>query len=225
MYIKFVNALRNNDMLAISLMTETMKHNSTLDVRDGKGQTPLAHAVAHSHLFAVELLLEHGADPNVVDRDGHTCLVRAIYSSELGLEMMKRLISSGANVNMKLKDYSDTTILFLACEGHFGSHVDLLLIEGADPNAVSSEGSTALMRACRYGYASIAGKLIGAGACLDTRDDYGMTALMAAADYGHSKCVSLLLDSGADPSIVSAAGKKAINYTDHPKVLELLTKE
>ena len=65
---------------------------SSLNVRGSGGQTPLMAACLHGHAECVLLLLEAGADPNIGEDQGYTCLhgagfqgrasvIRAIASS------------------------------------------------------------------------------------------------------------------------------------------------
>jgi len=82
------------------------------------------------HLEVVKLLLEHGADPNVKNRDGKTPLHNA--ASEGHLEVVKLLLERGADPNVK-DDDGNTPLHNAAWRGHL-EVVKLLLEHGADPN-------------------------------------------------------------------------------------------
>lgn len=80
-----------------------------------------------------------------------------------------------ANVNFKLGDTFMNTPLHYAAQGGMESLVEILLSNGADPNAVNSEDRTPLHFAAAYGHAKVAGQLIEYGADLDRMDHYGVS--------------------------------------------------
>ena len=53
-----------------------------IDSRDADGRTALMLATLHGQINAVELLLEHGADPNIADEHGTTPLRAAVDSNQ-----------------------------------------------------------------------------------------------------------------------------------------------
>ncbi|KAF9769758.1 hypothetical protein IL306_012799 [Fusarium sp. DS 682] len=76
---------------------------ANMEVRDNKGCTPLLHSFKEWGAFrtmAIKLLIENGADVNVVDFDGNGCLNEAASQAEF----VQLLVSHGAEV-------SPTTIL------------------------------------------------------------------------------------------------------------------
>lgn len=62
--------------------------------------------------------------------------------------------------------------------------VDILLQNGADPNAQDLSGNTALMGACFKGYVPLAEKLVAAGTDVNLRNGQGAPALTFAATFG-----------------------------------------
>jgi len=74
-----------------------IKKGANLEIRDGAGFTPLLAAlgqipVPSFKLEAIEALVAHGADVNVIDPRGHCCLTRATGD----IEVFKLLLRNGA---------------------------------------------------------------------------------------------------------------------------------
>lgn len=70
-------------------MNNTTKTNST----------PLRAACFDGHLDIARLLVRNGADIEIANRHGHTCLMIACYKGHL--EIVKFLINNGADINRK----------------------------------------------------------------------------------------------------------------------------
>jgi len=66
-----------------------------LNLKDGKGYSPLMLAAYNGNFEATEFLLEMGADPNSSDNSGSTILMGASFKGHL--EIVKLLVEKGAN--------------------------------------------------------------------------------------------------------------------------------
>jgi ankyrin repeat protein len=69
--------------------------------RSKRGETALADAAARGDIAAVRLLLDKGADVNAVDYRGYTPLMHATQYDRDSPELVRLLLSRGANVNVK----------------------------------------------------------------------------------------------------------------------------
>jgi ankyrin repeat protein len=176
---------------------------SKVNQADTQGFTPLFWAVDRRNMETapnfpwmvtadplplVRKLLDAGANPNaVVDntprarmRAGSprivfaTPLMRAAFSGDL--ELVKLLLSKGADPNIKSKDYE--TMLEAAA--------GLGFIQGYSKGKSSAERL------------EVVKLLVGLGADVNAADDYGITALMAAANMGDVSIIQYLVDRGAD---------------------------
>jgi ankyrin repeat protein len=75
------------------------------------------------------LLLSHGADVNIKQRDGGTALYRAVCEGHL--EVVKVLVSNGANVNAAWMTFATHTPLQVAIRNGNLEIVNLLKKHGA----------------------------------------------------------------------------------------------
>ncbi|XP_070811516.1 histone-lysine N-methyltransferase EHMT1-like isoform X1 [Pituophis catenifer annectens] len=66
-------------------------------LQDATGRTPLFWATEYRHERLVELLLSHGADPDVRDKEGNLCLHRAAYFGSPTIARM--LLEAGSDLN------------------------------------------------------------------------------------------------------------------------------
>ncbi|HEV2495655.1 MAG TPA: ankyrin repeat domain-containing protein [Terriglobia bacterium] len=85
----------------------------------------------------LRLLLDHGADANAKDPEGHPIILLASASDALPVEAVKTLIARGADVNAK-GPKGETALDFAKARGQTPL-VDLLLQAGAQPGAASAD--------------------------------------------------------------------------------------
>jgi len=94
-----------------------------VDGLDHNGASPLSYAVGNGHTEAAQILLAHGADPNLPTRSGETYLhVAATWRDNA--EMINLLVRHGANV--MARDSRGATPLDRARESRRRSNVKLL---------------------------------------------------------------------------------------------------
>jgi ankyrin repeat protein len=102
-------AARDNDVAAL---TRLLAEGASLDTRSGNaGWTPLMHAVAARHREAAQLLLERGADPNVVAGQGTALLIAASAGES---ELVATLLDHGANIRYRSAEGVDALVAALA---------------------------------------------------------------------------------------------------------------
>jgi ankyrin repeat protein len=115
-----------------------------VEMRDHKwrrwGETPLSLALwAYNNKPMVELLLTHGADPNVVLSYGVTPIYRAVQRDLP--DDVALLLANNANPN---QNYANSTPLHQAVIHDQRPIVQILLANGADPNILDTAGHTPL---------------------------------------------------------------------------------
>ncbi|KAJ3118007.1 hypothetical protein HDU96_004461 [Phlyctochytrium bullatum] len=149
-----------------------------------------------SHLLAPQ------TDPNVVAVDPNMEVDQwtlLSVASEFGQkDMVRLLLSSGANVMERCTKSKMTSIHYAALLGHLDI-THLLLDAGADVNCKErSDGRTPFMLAAFEGHLKVAQLLFESGAESESRDTDNATPLHWAARNGHPDEVKFIVDKGAD---------------------------
>ena len=102
-------------------------------------RTPLCICFRRSNDAAAKLLLQNGADPNILSsRKRWTCLHQAV-SSRSSIEMIQLLLDRGVSVNVE--DYKKRTPLFYVTSTQTAQ---FLIEHGADVNHKDQDGNTPL---------------------------------------------------------------------------------
>jgi ankyrin repeat protein len=174
---------------------------------------PLWNAAAAGRLDIVQLLLDHGADPNLPEEQiapRGKALYSAVYHGHY--DIAKLLLERGAFPNPPVESSGDA--MWVAREWRPDTRMEqLLLAYGAKPTeghmgeACPEEAQdwlrvSPLHEAARKGDVREAKKLLDAGADLTARDEHlRSTPLAWAAKFGQLEMVRFLLQSGAPKSL------------------------
>lgn len=130
-----------------------------VDAFAADGFTPLHLAAFFAQPEAVNLLLQRGANPELVSRNPMS--LRAIHSATAGgsAEILEKLLQSGAHPNVRQS--GGFTALHAAATAGRLDMVHLLLANGADPTLTTDEGKTAFDLATTSGRAAVVQALRG----------------------------------------------------------------
>ena len=122
------------------------------------GFTPLHLAAFFGHPDAVELLLERGADVNVIARNAQL-QVAPLHSAAAGShpQIVRMLVEHGADVNAR--QGGGFTALQSAAQNGDEESVELLLERGADPAARNDDGNSPADLARAAGHDELAERL------------------------------------------------------------------
>lgn len=112
-----------------SLIELMLKKCSNINDRNSCGRTAIHLVMTHQNYAVVKLLIRYGADLNAQDRNMATALHCAVWDGEL----VRLLVLGGAN--MELRNRHGETPLGVAVEFGHRLAVQILLENGADPNA------------------------------------------------------------------------------------------
>lgn len=123
---------------SVKCLEALARRTARLDERDRDGRTSLVHRVRWGDLDRVEALLDLGASVHSEDNEGNTALC---FARE---EIVKMLVRHGAQI--EYRNEKGLTPLMQLGRGKADNayHLELLLRNGADVNAVSPTGETAL---------------------------------------------------------------------------------
>lgn len=86
-----------------AIAAELIRHGANVNAQDKGLETPLHFAARAYQPEVAELLLKNGAKVDAQDVHGNTPLSRSVFDSKGRGEMIKLLLSSGANKAMKNK--------------------------------------------------------------------------------------------------------------------------
>lgn len=181
-----------------------VEHAGSEQLQEPWGSLALYLAVNREDPDIVELLLNHGADPNGKVDEGDTPLHSAIPVNSYqppDTRVIQLLLENGADVNAK--NDSGNTPLHKAMQLPYVDIVQLLLEWGADVSALNDDGNTPLHEAVRQGREDATEAvelLLGKGASVAAVNRDGETPLHIAVVFGFPESVALLLTHGADPN-------------------------
>ena len=187
--LDFVQAAKEGASLYVeSLLSAGANINAT----DESGYTALMNATANGHKEIVNTLLEKGADVFAADDGGGTALMRAARLGDIGI--IRQLLAHGADVSARDSTLGGTALSYSL---QYPEIAQVLLDNGADPNAEHDVGLTALMIAAANGYGMTTQLLLDRGANPNARDNQGKTALKYAKERKQARIIALLERYGA----------------------------
>lgn len=174
-----------------------------VNATDFAGRTALSWAARRRDLIAVNTLLEHGADPDIVTP---TCIAPLHYACEaLNPNCIRPLLSHGADIH--ITDHNLYNSVHFAIRQHDDISNLVPRIEGgANIEAKTDYDDTPLVGAVAKNNPAIAEYLLDNGSGIDFPAQYGRTPLMYAIKYNSHGCLSLLLRRGANCKVECDAG-------------------
>lgn len=198
-------ASRTGKPEAVSLLVES---GASVNAKESwGGTTPLMWAVSEKHPAAVKVLVDHGADVNA----------RSNFVGPANGRGFEGRTPVNVQEGQKPEDFASgwlTPLMFAAREGDIES-AKLLVVAGADVNAIAADGKNALGLAIFNGNYDLASYLIDAKSDVNQADTQRFTPLYWAVDRRNMETapnfpwmvtedplplVKKLLDAGANPN-------------------------
>jgi ankyrin repeat protein len=241
---EFFTALYELDLARVRLLlggNRTLANQEDDDEHNNKWP-PILWASYKGQADALRLLLQHGADPNILSAK-YDCTPLILASTKSDPRAVQVLLEYGADVNVP-NSKGRTALLVAAGKGH-AEVVQLLLHHGADANRCDRSGESPLQLAARYGSVDVARLLVvqHSDTHHNARNKYGDTPLHTAMkkkkanlyfgggdypsiDFKKEKVVELLLDHGFRVNVQNNLGDTplliAIEQQREFKVVQLL---
>ncbi len=189
------SAIRAGDMTKVKELIAL--HPDVAHTRNQVGVSALMQARYENKLEIVALLHKATRDPDVFEAAtlGDTARLRALLANEPSL--------------VKAQSSDGFTPLHLACFFGQPDAAEILIRQGADPNAVSPNRIAVVHSAAASRNAALVKLVLQAGANPDLQQQGGYTALHEAAMHNSVQRAQALLDAGADRSIRSDDGLTA----------------
>ncbi len=179
------------------------------------GMAPLHYAVREKSYLCVQLLLEAGADPNILDDDGFEGSPLHIACELNYLEILKLLILFGGKIDLR-SNKLNITPFYNAVSNNSFECAEYLISLGAKVMDRSLNEYTPL----HYSQLSERGNstectklLLKHGADVNAKNQSGETPLHYAAEKYNDKAIKLLLSYGADVNVQSKRnGNTPLHY-------------
>lgn len=180
-----LHMLAKDDRIDYQLLFQDSKGPVEYDVVDSHGLTPLHYACRYGNKNAVQLLLRHGADPNIINGVNRNALMELLTRdiNKDGVEILDALIQHKANLNQGNHPYPSALLSFVHEDYYYWylstdkqsrvAFLKKLVDSGADINAFDEYQNNALHFACKNGNIDFAKILVEAG-CNDKQPNkYG----------------------------------------------------
>ena len=192
-----VGRVRSKEILQVII-----HHGGDVNAVDNDRMTALMIACWKGNTNAIDILLNEGADPSIVNANRDVCLTVATDRS-LSKDLLQPLIDHGANVNAT--NNKNVTALMIACWKGNVDAINVLLKAGADSSIANANRDTCLTVATdRCLSKDLLQAIIDHGAEVNATNKQSLTALMLASWKGYVDAINLLLTAGADPNIALA---------------------
>ncbi|KAK4195491.1 ankyrin repeat-containing domain protein [Triangularia verruculosa] len=217
--------IEKNDLLDILALL--VERGATVNAQTSTGMSALMQGARQVNgVDILKLLLRHGANLELEDKDEHTSLYYALRGNNPAT--VRLLLEHGANpdhINNSQKCY------ILPPFVHRPDLLRILLEHGADPNLPTPTGFPPLMYAAGLMQDVSLELLLEHGVAVDAMDEtvrgewYGFTAVAMAVTFGTADAVRILAEHGADlkwkgtakgePLLIQASRRTSVPETPH----------
>ncbi|XP_031570101.1 uncharacterized protein LOC116304497 [Actinia tenebrosa] len=171
------HAVREPNMAGVAELL--LQAGANVDAKDRRGMTPLHLIFDLDDEEMVKLLLGYGGSINEKDVNGTTVLSSAVL---VGNESMVELLLADSRTEINLGDLNGITALHLAAAYKRIVVCEMLIVNGADVNALDACNATSLHYAAYGGTPEIVSLLLQANASHEVKNDLGYLPIQYALD-------------------------------------------
>lgn len=176
---------------------------SAIDTCDAQGRTALCWATIRDDLSSVQTLLAFGADPNIPDYTGSTCLHFARSP-----EVCHSLLEKKADVHARNRMYSRTPLHSFCKRDGTVEMIDQLVAAGIEVDVRDADGETPLLNAIFRGFTTAAEKLLELGADVNACNiSSHESSIHFAVEFDRYDILPLLLKKGVDYTARNVRGR------------------
>jgi ankyrin repeat protein len=216
-------------LTSIDLRQQLEMSTSTIDEKDSDGRTALSWAAARGDAEATQLLLEFGANPNILSYKNQSPLHWGAQSTRgTCAEICQALLGSGADVNC-IDDWKRTALIYASADQDDPDTLKPLVHGRANLNPKDCHGRTPLGYAAKMKRTRTLKLLLSYGADPYIPDSFGFTPLFEAVQQNHHQILRLLLRHGIKPISKVMNGKSILHvaafYGDVETMRILATEE
>ena len=188
-------------------LLELIKEGHQVNQLNRDHTTPLHIAAEKGYVRCICVLLEYGAEVDILDDYGYSPLIRACRGGKC--KALKLLMDAGAN--LELCNETGQTVLHYSILAKPTGCLDTILrhpLAKRVINAKDHDGNTPLMSALMLlpNDRGMAMTLIEAGANISIANGYGLQAIHYAASYSSPELINKLLDAGSNINAKDAFG-------------------
>ncbi|OCK76384.1 hypothetical protein K432DRAFT_360469 [Lepidopterella palustris CBS 459.81] len=191
-----------------SLVAKLIERKTDLSVFTDEGYTPLAHAIEYcgssdnktNGIKLLKLLLEAGADPNLVHKARpYTPFCTLIFYNP-PIEVVRLLLDYKADATWYEKRWKRNILHYIAGSCSDVDVLKALIAAGADPNWKDTWGETPLhtLMSRSDGSVDMLKALIEGGANVNAEDDSSQQPLYEVSMAGNLEAARVLIEKGAD---------------------------
>lgn len=177
-----------------------LKNKTYVDINEKNqdGTNPLIYSLSQKNYDMAYILLEHGADTNVFDRNKKSVLHYAVELNDYGI--IKKIVNT--KPNLEHKDALGRTPLHLSVFLGYINSALLLIESGASVKTYDKNHCSLLHTICQHGDNQFLDMLLSMELDINALDINGMSPIFYAAIFNQAITVIFLLKRDADDDIV-----------------------
>jgi ankyrin repeat protein len=186
-----------------TLLKKILLFKPKVNIKKEGGKTLLFDLVTQHNMELIKLIVNAGADLNVIDEEGNSPLsymidegLRITHQKEKENFLERLVFLLKFRIDVTTIDRDGKTIFHKAVMANDIDVIEKLLTKKTNLDIKDRQGRTALHHTQWKGNYKIARLLIAAGANINEADNSGFTILNYAVILGHTKLVIVLISSG-----------------------------